>query len=62
MRRDLRRIKRGKRLLLPVNMLRHGEDVFLDDVTIADVERELGVKVTPVNQDGFELCDAIFGE
>ncbi len=50
----------GERLLIPVNMLRHGEDVFLDDVTIADVERELGVKVVPVNQDGFDLCDAIF--
>ncbi len=50
----------GERLLIPVNMLRHGEDVFLDDVTLADVERELGVKVIPVNQDGFDLCDAIF--
>lgn len=50
----------GERLLIPVNMLRHGEDVFLDDITIADVERELKVKVRPVNQDGFDLCDAIF--
>ena len=58
--RQLRGRELGERLLLPVNMLRHGEDVFLDDVTLADVERELGVKVTPVNQDGFDLCDAIF--
>jgi len=50
----------GARLLIPVNMLRHGEDVFLDDVTLAQVEAELGVKVQPVNQDGFDLCDAIF--
>ena len=49
----------GERLLIPVNMLRHGEDVFLDDVTLADVERELKVEVVPVNQDGFDLCDAI---
>ena len=52
----------GQRLIIPVNMLRHGEDVFLDDVTISDVERELGVKVYPVNQDGFDLCDLIFEE
>ena len=52
----------GRRLLIPVNMLRHGEDVFLDDVTVADVERELNVKVCPVNQDGFDLCDLIFEE
>ncbi len=50
----------GERLLLPVNMLRHGQDVFLDDVTLAQVSERLGVKVTPVNQDGFDLCDAIF--
>ncbi len=50
----------GSRLLIPVTMLRHGQDVFLDDVTIAQVEERLGVKVRPVNQDGFELCDAIF--
>ncbi len=50
----------GERLLIPVNMLRHGEDVFLDDITLADVERELKVEVIPVNQDGFDVCDAIF--
>ena len=57
---QLRGRELGERLLLPVNMLRHGEDVFLDDVTVADVERELGVRVRKVNQDGFDLCDAIF--
>lgn len=50
----------GERLLIPVNMLRHGEDVFLDDVTLADAERELHVRIVPVNQDGFDLCDKIF--
>ena len=50
----------GERLLIPVNMLRHGQDVFLDDVTLAQVSERLGVPVTPVNQDGFDLCDAIF--
>ncbi len=50
----------GERLLIPINMLRHGEDVFLDDVTLADVARELNVEVVTVDQDGFDLCDAIF--
>ena len=50
----------GKRLLLPINMLRHGQDVFLDDVTLAQVEETLGVPVVPVDQDGFDLCDKIF--
>ena len=51
----------GQRLLLPDNMLRYHENVFLDDVTIRQVEQELGVPITFVAQDGFQLCDAIFG-
>lgn len=51
----------GSRLLIPANMLRSGERVFLDDVTLDDVERELGVPVIPVAQDGYELLDAMLG-
>lgn len=51
----------GERLLIPVNMLRHGGDVFLDDLHVSDVERALGVPVTVVEQDGFDLLDAILG-
>ncbi|RKI65795.1 DUF512 domain-containing protein [bacterium 1xD42-67] len=51
----------GERLLIPASMLRSGENVFLDDVTTADVERELGVPVVPVPQDGYELLDAMLG-
>lgn len=51
----------GQRLLLPDNMLRYHENVFLDDVTIAQVEEALGVPLTFVPQDGFALCDAMFG-
>ncbi len=58
---QLRGKKLGKRLLIPANMLRSGENVFLDDVTTADVERELGVPVVPVPQDGYELLDAMLG-
>jgi putative radical SAM enzyme (TIGR03279 family) len=51
----------GRRLLIPVNMLRHGGDVFLDDLHVSDVEKALGVPVTVVEQDGFDLLDAILG-
>ena len=51
----------GSRLLIPVNMLRHGGDVFLDDLHVSDVESALGVPVTVVEQDGFDLLDAILG-
>jgi len=52
----------GDRLLIPQNMLRHGEGVFLDDVTLEQVERELGVPVRVVPQDGGELFKAVLGE
>ena len=52
----------GTRLLIPQNMLRHGETVFLDDVTIEDVEQALRVTVVPVPQDGAELLFAMLNE
>ena len=51
----------GGRLLIPVNMLRHGGDVFLDDLHVRDVETALGIPVTVVEQDGFDLLDAMLG-
>ena len=51
----------GDTLLLSSNMIRRDDMVFLDDITVADVERELGVSVRIVENDGFELFDAISG-
>ena len=42
-------------------MLRSGEDVFLDDLTVGDVERALNVKIIDVPQDGGDLLDAMLG-
>jgi NifB/MoaA-like Fe-S oxidoreductase len=58
---QLRGKELGTRLLISASMLRAGERVFLDDVTLDDVERELGVPVIPVAQDGYELLDAMCG-
>lgn len=51
----------GDTLLLSANMIRRDGMVFLDDITVSDVERELGVSVRIVENDGFELFDAISG-
>ena len=51
----------GDRLLIPRNMLRHGEGVFLDDTTIEDLKEELGVPVRIVEQDGSDLAKAFLG-
>ena len=58
---QLRGTDLGERLLMPVNMLRHGGDVFLDDVRVSDVEEALGIPVTVVEQDGYDLLDAMLG-
>ena len=59
---QLRGKELGQRLLIPSNMLRAGEQVFLDDVTVDDVQRELGVPVVAVDaESGFDLADAILG-
>ncbi|MBQ4207400.1 MAG: DUF512 domain-containing protein, partial [Clostridia bacterium] len=61
--RDLIAQLRGKdlhgRLLIPSVMLRAEGDVFLDDVSREDVERELGVRLIVVSNDGAALLDAI---
>ena len=60
---DLIRQLRGKPLgdvlLLPDCMLRHEQDKFLDDLTVADVERELGVPVRVVGTGGEDLLRGI---
>lgn len=51
----------GARLLISQNMLRRDELDFLDDVTLEEAARELGVPIYPVGEDGFALCDAMLG-
>ena len=59
--RQLKGKELGERLIISQNMLRHPEMDFLDDVTIRQAEKELGLRIVPVRQDGFELLDAMFG-
>lgn len=49
----------GERLLIPCNMLRAEEDVFLDDFTVSDVENALQVRLDIVKSSGQDLLDAI---
>jgi putative radical SAM enzyme (TIGR03279 family) len=51
----------GDNLLLSNAMVMRDSDIFLDDLTISDVERELNVKVRTTPSDGYELLDAIMG-
>ena len=49
----------GDALLLTTSMFKRDTDIFLDDMTIPDVEKALGVKVIVTENDGFDLLDKI---
>ena len=52
----------GSRLLLPQNVLRSGEDVFLDDMRVKELEKALQVKADIVKSSGYDFVNAVLGE
>lgn len=51
----------GEEILVPEVMLKHDEDIFLDDISLGEVERALNVKVTKVCNNGKAFIDALLG-
>lgn len=51
----------GTELLISSSMLRHEGDMFLDSITVDEVEEKLNVKITVVESDGWSLLDALHG-
>ena len=49
----------GDSIMIPSNMIRSGEKVFLDDVTTADVEAALGARVVITGPEGKEFVEAV---
>ena len=49
----------GDTLLIPSNMLRFERDLFLDDVSVEDLETELNIKVKIIEPDGYSFVEAI---
>ncbi len=52
----------GEQLLLPSNMFRSGENVFLDDVTKQELEKALQVSINIVKSSGQALIYAMLGQ
>lgn len=52
----------GECLLLPCNMLRSGKNVFLDDVTVEEVEERLKTPVQIIDEPGSDLVKAVVEE
>ncbi len=49
----------GHCLLLPENMLRSGEDIFLDDMRVRDLEKALQVPINIVKSSGYDFVEKI---
>lgn len=51
----------GDKLLLPQNMLRSGETIFLDDITVDEIEKALQVEIDIVKSSGQDFIEAVLG-
>ena len=49
----------GERLLIPCNMLRSGEDVFLDDMTVEELSEALNTEIVVTDEDGADLVSSV---
>ncbi|MCR5177622.1 MAG: DUF512 domain-containing protein [Lachnospiraceae bacterium] len=49
----------GEGLIITRNMLRYGEDVFLDDLHVNDIEKALGVKIIVSDSGGAAFIDTL---
>ena len=48
-------------LLISDSMLRDGEDIFLDDITLTELSEKLKIQITPVINDGYTFCEKVLG-
>lgn len=53
------REKKAERLLFTRSMLKSDEDIFLDDITLSQLEEKLSLKACPVENDGYAFVEAI---
>lgn len=53
---------RADALIIPSVMLRGDDEIFLDDTTVSDVEKALGMPITAVDNDGFIFIERVLDE
>ena len=53
--------KKAEKLLITESMLKADEDIFLDDVTLAEAQEKLGMEIIPVKNDGGCFLSALLG-
>ena len=58
----LKNEEKTEEILISSSMLKAGEDIFLDDVTLEEAEEMLGVNIVPTDNDGFVFVEHVLGE
>ena len=58
---QLKDIDLGDELIIPKVMLKADEPIFLDDLSVSDVEKSLNIQVSASANDGFEYLDKLLG-
>ena len=58
----LKNEEKTEEILISSSMLKAGEDIFLDDVTLEEAEKMLGVNIVPTDNDGFVFVEHVLGE
>ena len=53
--------EKADEILITESMLREGEDIFLDDMTLEQAQESLGIRIIPVPDDGADLLYALRG-
>lgn len=59
LKKQLKGVELGDKLLLPCHMLRSGEEVFLDDVTVTELSEYLQIPIEIVDSDGAVLLQHV---
>ena len=59
LKKQLKNVDLGEKLLLPCHMLRSGEEVFLDDVTVTELSGYLQIPIEIVDSDGAVLLNHV---
>ena len=59
LKKQLKNADLGEKLLLPYHMLRSGEEVFLDDVTVSELSEYLQIPIEIVDSDGAVLLNHV---
>lgn len=59
LKKQLKEAALGERILIPCNMLRSGEDVFLDDISIQELSAYLNKEIIVVDENGADLVQSV---